>query len=79
MTHEEAVLLLESLARIPTCAVTRELVLSAVRLGHRYQISYWDAAIIAAAKEMGCAMLYSEDLNPGQTYGDVIIVNPFAG
>jgi predicted nucleic acid-binding protein len=30
---------------------------------HRFQIAYWDAAIIAAAQELGCDTLYTEDLN----------------
>jgi predicted nucleic acid-binding protein len=44
----------------------------------RHQISYWDAAIIAAAKQTGCQTLYSEDLNAGQAYDGVTVVNPFA-
>ena len=43
----------------------------------RYMISYWDAAILAAAIELGCATLYSEDLNHGQTYESVQVINPF--
>src|SRR5687768_8831082 len=53
LTHDEAVFLLTTVVRIPTCPITRELVIEAVELRHRYQISYWDAAIIAAAKQMG--------------------------
>jgi predicted nucleic acid-binding protein len=77
LTHDEAVLLLQSLDRIPVCPITRELVLEAVTVRQRYQISYWDAAIIAAAKQMGCTTVYSEDLNPGQVYDGVTVVNPF--
>ena len=36
-----------------------------------------DAAIIAAARELGCQTVYSEDLNDGQTYDGVTVVNPF--
>lgn len=43
----------------------------------RYQISYFDACIIAAAVELGCDTVYSEDLNPGQTYQGVRVINPF--
>jgi predicted nucleic acid-binding protein len=78
MTHEDAVVLLQSVARIQVCPITRELVLEAVESRQRYQISYWDAAIIAAAKQMGCHTLYSEDLNPGQVYDGVTVANPFA-
>ena len=58
--------------------LTGELVLKAFSLQQRYQIAYWDAAIIAAAQEMGCRTLYSEDLNAGQNYAGVIVRNPFA-
>ena len=40
-------------------------------------ISYWDAAIIVAASELRCDTLYTEDLNHGQIYNDVRVVNPF--
>ncbi len=43
----------------------------------RYQLSYWDGAIIAAAERLGARVLYSEDLNHGQTYGSVRVENPF--
>lgn len=49
----------------------------AVELRNRYRISYWDAAILAAAKELGAATLYSEDLSHGQEYDGVRVVNPF--
>jgi len=78
MTHEEALAVLQSLAAFPVCSITRELVLEAVELRQRYQISYWDAAIIAAAKQIECTVVYSEDLNPGQDYDGVTVINPFA-
>ena len=77
LTHDEAVFLLKTVEPIPTCPVSRELVMAAIALSQRYQISYWDAAIIAAAKGMGCSTIYSEDLNDGQTYDGVTVVNPF--
>jgi predicted nucleic acid-binding protein len=40
-------------------------------------ISFWDALIVAAAASSGCAIVYSEDLNPGQTIQGVRIENPF--
>ncbi len=79
MTHDDAVVLLESLVHIPTCAITRELVMEAVGLRQRCKISYWDAAILAAAKQMGCDAVFSEDLNAGQNYEGVTVANPFKG
>lgn len=48
-----------------------------IETSRRYQISYWDGAIIAAAERLGARVLYSEDLNHGQTYGSVRVENPF--
>ena len=48
-----------------------------IEASRRYQISYWDGAIIAAAERLGAKVLYSEDLNHGQTYGSVRVENPF--
>jgi predicted nucleic acid-binding protein len=44
----------------------------------RYQISFWDALIVAAAESSGAEVLYTEDLNHGQRYGAVLVQNPFA-
>lgn len=78
MTHEDAVAVLEALNTFPVWPVTR-LVLEAIANKQRFQISYWDAAILTAAKQMGCSTVYSEDLNSGQDYDGVRVVNPFVG
>ena len=49
----------------------------ALDLTQRYQIAYWDAAILTAASLSECDTLLTEDLGDGQTYGDVHVVNPF--
>jgi len=41
------------------------------------QLSFWDALIIASAEKANCAFVFSEDLNTGQTYRGVVVVNPF--
>jgi len=43
----------------------------------RFQLSYWDAAIIEAARTMGCTEVLSEDLSDGQDYAGVRVTNPF--
>ncbi len=43
-----------------------------------WQISFWDALILVAAIKLRCAIVYSEDLNPGQHFESVRIINPFA-
>jgi len=58
-------------------AVDGALVMEASRVSERFQISHFDAQIIAAAARMHCSFVFSEDLNHGQDYGGVRIVNPF--
>jgi predicted nucleic acid-binding protein len=41
------------------------------------QISWYDALIVAAASQARCTILYSEDLQDGQRFGDLTIRNPF--
>ena len=52
-------------------------VLDAIRLQGRHQISFWDAMIIVSAIQLGCQTIWSENLNPGQAYDRVTVVNPF--
>ena len=61
----------------PIVATTPELFARAVAVSRRYQISYWDAAIVAAAAQLGCTTLYTQDLNSGQTYDGVTALDPF--
>ena len=53
-------------------------ILEALTLEQRYGISFWDALIVQAAQRSGAGTLYSEDLNPGQEYGSLRVVNPLA-
>jgi hypothetical protein len=41
----------------------------------RFQLSYWEAAIIEASRAMGFTQVLSEDLNDGPDYGDVQVTN----
>ncbi|HYY70708.1 MAG TPA: PIN domain-containing protein [Terriglobales bacterium] len=43
----------------------------------RYQLSFWDALIVAAAKAASCPYLLTEDLQPDQDLDGVLVVNPF--
>jgi predicted nucleic acid-binding protein len=51
--------------------------LSALHGRQRFQLSYWDAAIIEASRVLGCTEVLSEDLKDGQDYGGVRVTNPF--
>ncbi|WP_295582329.1 PIN domain-containing protein [uncultured Lamprocystis sp.] len=77
MTHTDAVAAIRQFLRHPTVASDAALLLDALRLKERFQIAYWDAAIIAAARVLGAGVLYSEDLNHGQDYDGVKVINPF--
>jgi predicted nucleic acid-binding protein len=69
---------IEQWAAFPCQPIDRELVQIAVGLSERFTISYWDAAILAAAETLGSRIVYSEDLNDGQQYGEVRVINPFS-
>ena len=75
--HQQAVLLIESFRRFPVQDITSAIMRAALDACHRFQISYWDAAIIEAARALGCTDVLSEDLSDGQDYGGVRIANPF--
>ncbi|MFL6264395.1 MAG: PIN domain-containing protein [Thermoanaerobaculia bacterium] len=65
-------------AEWPVVEMTPELVLSALGLSQRSQISPWDAAILEAARQAGCKRVLSEDLGDGQIYGGITVENPFS-
>jgi predicted nucleic acid-binding protein len=77
LTHEEAAGVVETLRLFPTQDTTVALVLAAMETKQRFGISYWDAAIIEAARRLDCATVLSEDLSDGQDYGGVAVENPF--
>ena len=66
--------LLESLSVIVPSPKT---VRRAVEVRNAYQIAFWDAAIVAAAESADCDVILSEDLNTGQYYARVEVVDPF--
>jgi predicted nucleic acid-binding protein len=77
LSHADAAALITLWLRFHVVELSVRLMQSALRLKDRYQTSYWDAAILAAADTAGCTELLSEDLNPGQTYEGVRVINPF--
>lgn len=77
LTSEEAFQIIESLRSLRTIELDRLLVIRAIETCRRYTISYWDALIIAAAERGGCSKIFSEDLNAGQYYHTILLINPF--
>jgi len=74
----EALRLIEDYSRWEVVVNTEESVVEAIRLEERFTLSFWDALIIHAAQSAGVGTLYSEDLNHGQSYGPVKVLNPFS-
>jgi len=77
ISHREAVAFIEAVCEFPIQELTVNLLQSALATKDRFQISYWDAAIIEAARALGCREILSEDLSDEQDYGGVRVVNPF--
>jgi predicted nucleic acid-binding protein len=77
MAADSALEWIENLEEFPCLPVDAGLVKTAAETSARYHISYWDGAIVAAARAMGAVILYSEDLNHGQRYDGVEVRNPF--
>jgi predicted nucleic acid-binding protein len=61
----------------PIASISVETFEEAIALSIRFHLSYWDSAIIAAARSLGAKTIYSEDLSHGQLYDGIIVVNPF--
>lgn len=78
LSHAEAVALIGLWLRFPVQENTLAVFQAALVTKVRFQISYWDAAILEAARAAGCSQIFSEDLNPGQDYDGLTVVNPFA-
>ena len=73
----EALEWIEQFEAFPCQVLDSGIVKVGAEISRRYRISYWDAAIIAAAEALGARTLFTEDLNHGQVYGSVRVVNPF--
>jgi predicted nucleic acid-binding protein len=77
IAHQQAVRFIESMRRFPVQDVTSSVMMAALDARQRFQLSYWDAAIIEASRTMGCPEVLSEDLSDGQDYAGVRVTNPF--
>jgi predicted nucleic acid-binding protein len=77
LPHEQAARLVESFLRFPVLDITTDLMLAAAATCQRFRVSYWDAAILEAARSLGCDVVLSEDLSDGQDYAGMRVQNPF--
>lgn len=79
LTHDEALKLCGQWRAFTVLEPTLQLFDAALDVCGRYQIGLYDAAILAAARQLGCQIVHSEDLNDGQDYDGVRVENPFRG
>lgn len=76
--HQTAVAFLATLERYPTQPTTLAIVRAALDAAARWRLAYWDAAIVESARAAGCEVVLSEDLQDGQDFDGVRVVNPFS-
>ncbi len=75
--YSEARLLVEDFCHWKVVENSLSLFGSGLAIRERWQLSLWDALIVAAAEFSGADKLLTEDLNHGQYYGKVMVINPF--
>jgi predicted nucleic acid-binding protein len=77
LTHETAVGLVSAWTRFKVQEITLSILTGALEIKAAHGFSYWDSAIMAAARALGCGILYSEDMSHGRQVEGVTIINPF--
>lgn len=77
LEHEIAVALVESWLRFRVEETTVTVMQNALATAARWDISYWDASIVEAARAAACPILLSEDLQDGMDFAGVRVENPF--
>ena len=73
----EAALLVSDLGAMPTHAPGVDDVIAAIEVHRRLRLSFWDAMILHSATEMGCGVLWSEDVSQSKRYNGTEVRNPF--
>ena len=77
LPHDLAAGLIATWTRFRVQEITISILTSALQIKAAHSFSYWDSAIIAAARALGCRELYSEDMSHGREVEGVTIINPF--
>jgi len=71
----EAVLEFAHLAEVVT--VSEPVIMAATYRVESSRLSFWDALIVESAIDCGASTLWTEDLQDGQTFGNLTVINPF--
>ena len=77
LSHDIAAGLIRRWTRFRVQEMNLAVLVSALEIKVAHRFSYWDSAIIAAARALGCRELYSEDMSHGREVEGVLIINPF--
>lgn len=76
-THKTTCQIIEDLSQWPVVDNSLERLGQGLEICRRYKTSLWDGMILSAAKFSGASTLLTEDLNHGQDYNGVQVINPF--
>jgi predicted nucleic acid-binding protein len=77
LPHDLAAGLVRAWTRFRVQEITLPILEAVLEIKAAHGFSYWDSAIIAAARALGCRRLYSEDMSHGREVEGVTIINPF--
>ncbi len=77
LSHDIAAGLIATWMRFRVQEITVPILTGALEIKAAHGFSYWDSAIIAAARALGCRELFSEDMSHGRQVEGVTIINPF--
>jgi predicted nucleic acid-binding protein len=77
LPHEIAAGLIATWVRFAVQEITLSILTQALAVKAAHGFSYWDSAIIVAARALGCRELYTEDMTHGRQIEGVMIINPF--
>jgi predicted nucleic acid-binding protein len=77
LEHAIAAALIQTWLRFTVQETSLNVMLGALEIKAAHQLSYWDAAIVAAARALGCTELLSEDVAHGREIEGVLIRDPF--
>ena len=77
LSIDEAEQVMDLLCILPVVELDIRVIRRAIGIHRQYGISYWDSLIVAAAQKAECAQILTQDLNAGQPYEGILVVNPF--
>jgi predicted nucleic acid-binding protein len=77
LSHDIAAALIKTWTRFLVQEITLSILFGALEIKATHGFSYWDSAIVAAARALGCGTVYSEDLSHGREVEGITIINPF--